>query len=393
MNADQTWHFPRMNHPPTASRLLAAALLGLLLGHAIQAIAEEPARPEGTEVVIPGTQTRAIHSNIVGQDYQLQISLPRGYAESDQRYGVIYLLDAQWDFPLLYAIYGEQYYDGFVPGLIIVGILWGGENPDPNVLRLRDFTPTDEGDNGESGGADKFLAFLDKELIPYVDREFRTSGNRTLAGSSLGGLFTLYALFNRPDLFDNFIPTSPATPWDGGSVFISIAGFAERSAANPGRLFVAASELEQLRPPFEDLVSMLKERGYPGLTWTSHLVSGAGHSGVKAEGYSRGLQFAYQRPDLALSAGDRQRLLGSYRSADGSGTAVVFQREGRIWGRAPETGQEREFHARDRLDFYHPGEFMNVRFLANETGEVTGFVVETFDGKQTFRKIDDTGPD
>jgi hypothetical protein len=36
---------------------------------------------------------------------------------------------------------------------------------------------------------------------------------------------------------------------------------------------------------------------------------------------------------------------------------------------------------------------MNVRFLANETGEVTGFVVETFDGKQTFRKIDDTGPD
>jgi predicted alpha/beta superfamily hydrolase len=108
---------------------------------------------ETSEVKIPGTHVRTLHSRIVGQEYRLLVSLPAGYGESTQHYPVVFLLDAQWDFPLLYAIYGEQYYDGFVPGLILVGLEWGGEKPDPNVLRRRDFTPSDESGNGDSGGA------------------------------------------------------------------------------------------------------------------------------------------------------------------------------------------------------------------------------------------------
>ena len=96
-------------------------------------------------VTIPGSQVRKITSKIVvGQEYELHISLPSGYETSGKKYPVIYLMDSQWDFPLVNSIYGEQYFDGFVPELIIVGVTWGGINPNPDSLRARDYTPTNE---------------------------------------------------------------------------------------------------------------------------------------------------------------------------------------------------------------------------------------------------------
>lgn len=111
-------------------------------------------------VTISGTEVNTIHSNIVQQDYHLLVNLPARYTQGKQHYPVLYLLDAQWDFPLVSSIYGEQYYDAFVPGLIINGVTWGGKNPNPDQLRRRDCTPSDVNQDGSSGGADKFLAFI-----------------------------------------------------------------------------------------------------------------------------------------------------------------------------------------------------------------------------------------
>ena len=87
---------------------------------------------QSSGVTIPGSQTKTFTSKIVsGQEYVLQISLPAGYANSTKKYPVVYLMDSQWDFPLLTALYGQQYYDGFIPELIIVGITWGA-----NILIL-----------------------------------------------------------------------------------------------------------------------------------------------------------------------------------------------------------------------------------------------------------------
>jgi predicted alpha/beta superfamily hydrolase len=336
------------------------------------------------EITLPGTQARTLYSETVGQEYRLSISLPRGYADSDQRYPVLYLLDAQWDFPLVYAIYGEQYYDGFVPGLIIVGISWGGTDPDPDALRLRDFTPTHVSGSGESGGAARFLSFFESELIPFIDRNYRSSDSRTLVGSSLGGLFALYALFTRPQLFDSYVATSPATPWDNGAVYACAEGFAERSARSPSRLYVAVSELEDLFQPVAQLVETLRQQAYPGLTWTSHVVSGAGHSGVKAEGNTRGLQYVFQRPDLALAATELERFTGSYHSADGQMDVRVYVEDGKLWGRVPAQDRSWQLNARDRTNFYHVGEFLNVRFLLDDDGAVTGFELHTYDGTTTY---------
>jgi predicted alpha/beta superfamily hydrolase len=60
-------------------------------------------------VIIPGSEKRTIHSSVVNQDYELHISFPSGYSNSRKNYPVVYLMDSQWDFPLVTALYGQQY--------------------------------------------------------------------------------------------------------------------------------------------------------------------------------------------------------------------------------------------------------------------------------------------
>ncbi len=90
---------------------------------------------QNTTVTIPGSQVKTFTSTIVkNQPYALQVSLPASYAKSNQKYPVVYLMDSQWDFPLVTALYGQQYFDGFIPEVIIVGITWGGDHPNPDSL-------------------------------------------------------------------------------------------------------------------------------------------------------------------------------------------------------------------------------------------------------------------
>jgi predicted alpha/beta superfamily hydrolase len=172
---------------------------------------------QSTEVSIPGSQIKKFTSKIVnGQEYVLQISLPAGYAtNNNKKYPVVFLMDSQWDFPLLTALYGEQYYDGFIPELIIVGITWGGDHPRPDSLRARDYTPTNQKSLPQSGGADKFLSVIKDEVFPLIENNYRVDTNdKTLIGCSLGGLFSMYALFTHPEMFKRYVAASPAFMWD-----------------------------------------------------------------------------------------------------------------------------------------------------------------------------------
>ena len=108
---------------------------------------------------------------------------------------MIYVLDGQWDFKLVMSVYGALCFDGYMPDSIVVGIAAGGVDPDHEALRVVDYTPAAiAGD--DSGDAERFLAFLSNELMPFVARRYRTDqGDRTLIGSSRGWLFVLYAMF------------------------------------------------------------------------------------------------------------------------------------------------------------------------------------------------------
>lgn len=252
---------------------------------------------QSTEVVIPGSETKTITSKIIdGQEYILQISLPNGYADSKKKYPVVYLMDSQWDFPLLTALYGEQYYDHFIPELIIVGITWGGNHPNYDSLRARDYTPTNEKRLVQSGGAEKFLSFIKKEAFPYIESKYRIdTTDRTLAGCSLGGLFTIYTLFTHPEMFNKYIAASPAFMWDNDVLYSYEKKYSNSINKPSAKLFMCVGGVEPAVPGFEKLTSFLNSRQYTNLQIESRILENTGHSGTKGEGYARGLQFVFKQ--------------------------------------------------------------------------------------------------
>ncbi|MGA9408630.1 MAG: alpha/beta hydrolase-fold protein [Bacteroidota bacterium] len=337
-------------------------------------------------VEIAGTQSLHFTSSIVGQEFNLYVNLPRDYQDSSKTFPVIYLLDGQWDFPLLNAIFGEQYYDGFVPSAIVVGIAWGGNNPNYDMLRARDLTPSATKQSPQSGNAPKFLEFIKKELIPFIDSRYRTKkDDRTLMGSSLGGLFTLYALFQETASFNRYVLTSPAIGWDNEVLGTYMKSYAPMKSRLPIKLFMAVGGLEGNEGAFEKFADNLKAKKLEGLEIETRVIEGTGHSGGKAEGYSRGLQFVFSKPSIAVDPAILDQYAGTYQI--NPDVRIQVMREGSHLVAVAPDGSRVPVLAESEKDFYLRGAYLFVHFKRDEKGKVTGFQLEQFGGQQFVEKV------
>jgi predicted alpha/beta superfamily hydrolase len=249
----------------------------------------------GPPVTLPSSEVVTLTSSSTGRTYDIYIGYPHGYPVSGSaKYSVLYLLDAQWDFKLVQAIVDNEGYDKQVPALIIVGITYSGRSPDYDSLRSQDYTPVPSSDVPGSGGAAKFLQFLRTELIPYVEVHFRADpAKRVLMGSSYGGLFTLYAMLRDPELCRAYIAASPAVTFGGSAVLDQEKEYAAKRHDLPARLWVGVGGSERLSAPVQSFSRSLAGRGYTGLTMETRLIDGEGHSGSKAEAFSRGLRYVF----------------------------------------------------------------------------------------------------
>jgi len=161
-----------------------------------------------------------MYSDILGEDRTLNVYLPNGYdRDSEQEYPVIYLLDGSADEDFIHISglvqFGSFPWIEMIPETIVIGI--------GNVDRLRDFTystsiDVDKKDFPTSGGSEKFITFIENELQPLIQSEYKTSNVKTIIGQSFGGLLATEILFTNPDLFDNYIIASPSLWWDDQSL-------------------------------------------------------------------------------------------------------------------------------------------------------------------------------
>lgn len=281
-------------------------------------------RAQFPAVTIPGSELRTISSAIVaGQEYELHIMLPGGYSTQHKKYPVVYLMDSQWDFPLVKSIYGQQYYDGFIPEMIVVGVTWGGVKPNPDSLRVRDYTPTKDAGQPQSGGADQFLQFMEKELFPFVEKNYNADAdNRVLMGCSLGGLFTVYTLFTHPDLFAGYIAASPAIGWDKEVLYKFEKTFAAQAVARSKKLYLTVGDVETGRERFEVFSKFIINKKYNNTGIRYKVLENTGHSGTKSETYNRGLQYVFEKPDIALSDDALRVFTGTYQSPQGMNAVI-----------------------------------------------------------------------
>ena len=175
--------------------------------------------PDNTKPFILG-EIREIQSVQLKEKRILNIYLPDGYNPNDTtRYPVIYLLDGSADEDFIH-IAGLVQFNNFpwinrLPKTILVGIA--------NTDRKRDFTFTSQVNSDNSrmptaGGSAKFIAFLDNELQPFIEKRYKTNRDKTLIGQSLGGLLATEILLKKPTLFNKYIIISPALWWNNGSL-------------------------------------------------------------------------------------------------------------------------------------------------------------------------------
>lgn len=190
-----------------------------------------------------------IQSSELAEKRVLNIYLPTGYDQQDTtRYPVIYLLDGSADEDFIHIV-GLVQYNNFswinrVPKSIVVGIA--------NVDRKRDFTfPTtllkDKANFPMTGHSDRFIAFIEKELQPFIERRFRTTGDRMIIGESLGGLLATEILITKPWLFNKYIIVSPSLWWDNGSILNRPSDIYSESFQQPTGIYIGVGK-EGLTP-------------------------------------------------------------------------------------------------------------------------------------------------
>ena len=268
------------------SRWFWAALVAFAVS--LQAQAREP--------VVIG-ETRHLRSSILNEERTYAVHLPPGYAGSGERYPVLFLLDAQAHFA---HVVGSSSYladQGEIPPLIVVGL--------NSTVRVRDFTPTDWPQAWKGGGgAAKFRAFLAKELLPEVERAFRTDGFRILAGHSASGQFALYALESEPSLFQAYFALSPSLDWDGNLPARGLEQAFDRKPDVHAFAFVArCDDRDRALADFDRLVEIFKTKAPAGLRWKSQGYDLETHGSVALVGTIDALRALYAgwRPPEGLA--------------------------------------------------------------------------------------------
>lgn len=277
-------------------------------------------------VSLARTEAHLLHSAQVEDDFQVWIGHPiPGWAgPSPVPARVLYVLDADLCFAtalemtrLMHQLYGE------LPPILVVGLAYGGGDPRRQAqLRNRDFTPSSMAqyeqmiaaggppilpEGRRMGRAAQFLDFLREDVRPFVEQRFEVSAAHSiLFGSSLGGLFAMWAFLTAPESFANYIAASPALWWDSDMLFaLEQAKNAGRADLNAGLfLAVGAHEEDPLLPmlkPFKmvsnltRMAQQLSGRAFPSLRLHSEIIAGETHTSVIPAALTRGLRKLTQR--------------------------------------------------------------------------------------------------
>ncbi len=224
-----------------------------------------------------------LHSSILGEDRRILVRLPRHYErDATTRYPVIYKFDGD---------NGLQRYDDAIdvlhsahltPDVMVVAI------PNRRGMRNRDLTPAtlhQEGNEdgsmgtGEMGRGDRFLDFVERELIPYIDKQYRTTPERILAGHSRGALLVLQSLLDKPSLFQARFVFSAPLMRDERRMLADTQAFLRKNRDHRSFLYCnwGEAENEGMNQSHAAMKALLTADAPPGLRWTIERAHAAEH--------------------------------------------------------------------------------------------------------------------
>ena len=188
----------------------------------------------------------SIESNVLNEQRPLLIYTPyantKVKSDTKETYPVLYVLDGENHFRSVVAIVERLVGSGVCPPMIVVGI--------PNTNRTRDLTPSVSENNSDglknTGGGEKLISFLEKELMPYIESSYPTAPYKILIGHSLGGLMVMQTLIHHTDLFNTYVSIDAALWWDNHKILKEAKLALEKNNYENKTLFLAiANRMEK----------------------------------------------------------------------------------------------------------------------------------------------------
>lgn len=242
--------------------------------------------------VVQFGESHIVHSKILGQDRAYWVSLPASYhaKANRQKYPVLYVLDAEWNFYWASEVMQFMSESRQIPEFIVVGV--------PNINREHDLTPTRYPNEPSSGGGPMFERFLNEELAPEVNTRFRTVSYRVLMGHSAGGALAADAFLRQTIGFQGCIAIDPSLGWvnedlmrrakefvpwanSHAAIFITTAGWRPSVQTN---VMTRAQEL---------FVSILRTNSSSGVR-IGYEVESEDHNSSRLLGLYDGLRFIFE---------------------------------------------------------------------------------------------------
>lgn len=291
--------------------VLAAALIFLASCGQQGAPIAAPAPPDGQAPAfeIERSAVHTVRSTALNRTYDVYVKTPPGYdapENAGRRYPVIYLNDGPYTFQVASGVTRVPFNQGRLNEFILVGVSYA-KGEDPAESRSRDLTPWVDPQTGQpTGGAAAYLNFLKTEVMPLAEGRYRIDpSKRALSGQSYGGLFGLWVALTEPDLFADYILTSPSIWFARRAIFETEAAFAANHKDLKARIYLATGAFE--RPGAEGcrgcrtdmvadqqrLAKALEARNYPNLQIRSDVIAGTYHETTYPVGLIHGMQWFY----------------------------------------------------------------------------------------------------
>jgi len=242
-------------------------------------------------------EIRTFQSKILNEERTLNIYLPLGF-DKMKSYPIIYLLDGSMNEDFVHVTGLVQFFNQMyaMPETIVVGIA--------NIDRKRDFTfHTDlkdlQKDYPTTGHSDKFINFLEKELKPYIESQFKTT-DTYIFGQSLGGLLATEILLKKPEMFNNYFIISPSLWWDDESLLKQANQLLSKIPDTKKFVYVSVGKGEHpvMVKDAEDFYDVLKKSNKKNWTVEYKMMEGDNHATILHRSLYEGLvkMFPYKEP-------------------------------------------------------------------------------------------------
>lgn len=215
---------------------------------------------------IPVHDTFKIQSKLVNEERTINVWIPVEYKSSSDSLPVMYMPDGglKEDFPHIANTLADLISKKKIKPIILVGI--------ENTKRQKDLTgPTqvekDKEIAPEVGSSADFRAFINLELIPEINKKYRTTAIKGIIGESLAGLFVMETFLLKPDNFNFYIAFDPSLWWNDHNFDKNATKYLENFPEHKTTIWFASSSAEGMQNATQNIANVLDKIPSDKLTW------------------------------------------------------------------------------------------------------------------------------